>query len=157
MIKLLTLFFFTILPFNIYANSWKIVTAWQPTPFEIVFNKTLKINSFYLKTNTPSPKEGVLINKDDLSIVITNFQKFEKDFNVLLRDQRLICDNLITECNDNCLKINENLIQDKININKKLEIQNLENKNLKTKNKIILTISTITLTVLTFTTIYVAL
>jgi hypothetical protein len=146
-----------ILPFNIYADSWEKVGAWQPTPFKIKFSETLKIDSFYLKRTVPSPKEGVLIEKDDLDLIITNFQRYEKDFKTLLIDQRLICDNLINECNINCLKINEDLIKDKIKINKKLENKKLEIEKLKTKNTIIITISSIIVTALTFTTIYVAL
>ena len=137
--------------FNLGLNP----PTWQPHFFEYELTNTFKLETVvFLKEGVPSPFEGILLYKDDLKDIKTEMNRILKNELGCIDKQRILCDQIIERKNKDCLSYNGKLIQDKKDLNKKIELQNKKYKNLKFKTTVALVVSGVIVTALTTSLVY---
>lgn len=137
--------------FNLGLNP----PTWQPHFFEYELTTTFKLDTVaFLKKDVPSPFEGILLYKDDLKNIKTEMNRILKNELDCIDKQRVICNEIIERKNKDCLSYNEQLIQDKESLNKKILLQQKKYKSLKFKTTLALAISGVVVTALTTSLIY---
>jgi|11_taG_2_1085331.scaffolds.fasta_scaffold00056_31 hypothetical protein len=137
--------------FNLGLNP----STWQPHFFEYELTSTFKIDKVvYLKQTVPAPFEGILLYKADLEDIKTEMNRISNNETDCIDEQRLICDKLIDTINDDCLSYNDQLIKDKKELIKKLNLKTSQYKKLQFKTTVALVISGVIVTALTTSLVY---
>ena len=108
-----------------------------------------------VKENIKLKKQGInSIYAYDLKNIKTEMNRIVKNELDCIDKQRVICNEIIERKNKDCLSYNEQLIQDKESLNKKISLQQKKYKSLKFKTTIALAISGVIVTALTTSLIY---
>tara|TARA_B100000674_G_C37287450_1_gene666100 strand:- start:48 stop:554 length:507 start_codon:yes stop_codon:yes gene_type:complete len=138
-------------PFLSFAQE---PSVWKPTPVEVEFTSDLKIDTFYLKETVPTPVEGIILTRGQISDIKVKLKICNKNLEKSIVEQRNICDTKLKKCNFDCFKLNEQLIIEKKSLSEKLLLKEEELKKLKFTNKVILITSSSFVTILTVSLLY---